>query len=415
MRIVLVAPYLPHRHIGHGGGVATYQFALHLARRHDLRVVCFQRGHESGAEEDLRSAGIAVDAVPYGSAEDRGLALLATAMDRATLAVRARLTGNPWVLLKYDRPAMHDAVRAAIDAHDADAVIVEYTFLATYAKTARETFAARGRPGHVVLNTHDAGTLARLRRALHSEGGARRAAARELLDWGRAELRGLAWCDTATCVSRQDQQFFFSLTGFPHLRWMPLGVAREACPAVVPASSPTPRLLFVGAFHHRPNRDALEILLSDILPAVRRARPDVVLDVVGPAMPDPLARRAAALGDAVSVHGFVEDLEPFYRDAWIFTAPLFSGGGIKIKILEAAARGCAVVTTPIGMDGIELSADAVWVEGDAAATAQRIASLLGEPDRLRAAGARAREQILARYEWTAIVDDLTAHLESVRG
>lgn len=412
MRVVLVAPYLPHRRIAHGGGVATYQFARHLARRHDLRVVCFQRGHEAGAEEDLRAEGIEVAGVPYGSAEDRGLALLSTAVDRATLKVRARLTGEPWVMLKYDRPAMHQAVRDAIDAHEAEVVIVEYTFLATYAKTAREHFAARGRPGHVVLNTHEAGTLARLRRALDADAPDRRGAARELMEWGRAELRGLEWADTVTCVSKQDQQFFFSLTGLAHLRWMPLGVAAEACPAVVPAPAGPPRLLFVGAFHHTPNRDALEVLLQTILPRVRDAHPDTILDVVGPAMPDALARKAAAAGEGVRVHGFVEDLEPFYRDAWIFTAPLFSGGGIKIKVLEAAARGCAVVTTPIGMDGIELPEDAIWVEADAGATASRIVGLLDDPDALRVAGARAREGILARYEWTAIVDDLTAYLES---
>jgi glycosyltransferase involved in cell wall biosynthesis len=103
-------------------------------------------------------------------------------------------------------------------------------------------------------------------------------------------------------------------------------------------------LLFVGSLWYAPNREGIERFLARSWPLIRAARPDARLCLVG-AAPEPV-RRAWAQHDGVSAPGFVDDLEAAYRDAAFSIAPIRSGGGTNIKILESLAYGRACVTTP---------------------------------------------------------------------
>ena len=123
--------------------------------------------------------------------------------------------------------------------------------------------------------------------------------------------------------------------------------------SLLPFREPTvdrPRLLFVGTLHYPPNADAAVLLAERIVPSIRRHIPDVVLDVVGAGPPRVLDRLRSEQG--VSVHGFVDDLEPFYAQAAQVIVPIRRLTGTNIKILEAIAHSVPVVTTSIGLEGI---------------------------------------------------------------
>jgi glycosyltransferase involved in cell wall biosynthesis len=110
-------------------------------------------------------------------------------------------------------------------------------------------------------------------------------------------------------------------------------------------------LLFVGAMHYQPNADAAEYFVREIFPLIRRERPGTRLHIVGDSPP---ASVRALASDAVVVHGFVPDVRPFYRDAIVVVVPLLLGGGTRLKILEAAACGKAMVSTTLGAEGLEV-------------------------------------------------------------
>jgi glycosyltransferase involved in cell wall biosynthesis len=111
------------------------------------------------------------------------------------------------------------------------------------------------------------------------------------------------------------------------------------------------KLLFVGALAHRPNKDAVEYFVKDVLPLIRLSVPDVELVVVGRDVPSSIRKLES---DCVRITGPVPEVEPYLRDAAVYVAPLRFGSGIKLKILEALSHGKAVVTTPIGAEGIEM-------------------------------------------------------------
>lgn len=110
-------------------------------------------------------------------------------------------------------------------------------------------------------------------------------------------------------------------------------------------------LLMVGNLAYQPNQDAAEQLLKDILPRVRSECPDTTLAIVGDGPPSWLVE--AAVNDCrLIVSGRVPDVVPWLDAAKVVVCPLRVGGGIKVKVMEALARGRAVVTTPIGAQGL---------------------------------------------------------------
>jgi polysaccharide biosynthesis protein PslH len=119
-----------------------------------------------------------------------------------------------------------------------------------------------------------------------------------------------------------------------------------------PANEEGGLVLFVGNFAHFPNRDAACWLASEIMPAVRRRYPAARLRIVGTSPPEEI--RALA-GPEVEVIGDAADIEPHIEAACVVAAPVRTGGGMRMKVLHALARGKAVVTTSRGAEGYLLS------------------------------------------------------------
>lgn len=123
---------------------------------------------------------------------------------------------------------------------------------------------------------------------------------------------------------------------------------------IMPAVHDPPRsrrILFVGALWYGPNREGVERFVQRSWPGIRAAVPDAVLRLVGGAPVDDRRRWSAVAG--VEAPGFVNDLAAEYRNAALCVAPIHSGGGTNIKILEALAHGRACVTTPFCKDAFQ--------------------------------------------------------------
>jgi len=110
-------------------------------------------------------------------------------------------------------------------------------------------------------------------------------------------------------------------------------------------------MIFLGGFQHTPNIDAAEYLVHDIWPIIKQKISDVKLYIVGSHATDKIKSLAS---DDVVVTGFVKDLSSYYQECKVMLAPLRYGAGVKGKITQSLAMGLPVVTTPIGVEGINL-------------------------------------------------------------
>jgi polysaccharide biosynthesis protein PslH len=115
----------------------------------------------------------------------------------------------------------------------------------------------------------------------------------------------------------------------------------------------TSTLLFVGTLDYAPNVEGLRWFIDEVLPGLRAANPDLRLLVVG-RNPSPAVVELCSAAPAVTLHANVPDVVPFYEQAGIVVAPILSGGGTRIKIIEAAFARRPVLSTRIGAEGLEL-------------------------------------------------------------
>jgi glycosyltransferase involved in cell wall biosynthesis len=172
-------------------------------------------------------------------------------------------------------------------------------------------------------------------------------------------------------------------------------------------------LLFLGAMDYSANVDAVVHLVDNVLPRIGER--DVELVVAGS---NPRRQMFAAAGRApehirVEVAGFVPDAAPYFEACRAFVVPLRYGGGTRLKILEALARGVPVVSTSAGCEGLDLEdGKEILIRDGPAELAKAIERLLVDDElctRLAEAGRRAVE---ARYGWDAIGDAFAASLTS---
>jgi sugar transferase (PEP-CTERM/EpsH1 system associated) len=158
----------------------------------------------------------------------------------------------------------------------------------------------------------------------------------------------------------------------------------------------------MGVFH---NVDAAAHLVEDLLPAVRREFPDLRLRIVG-ASP---GRRVRELHrpPAVTVTGFVPELNQELNRGAVFVAPLRFSAGVQNKVLEAMAAARPVVTTPRVAAGLDATPGRHLLVGERPEELVRhTVGLLGDADRRRSLGASARDFVRDRYSWRVVADRL---------
>lgn len=152
-------------------------------------------------------------------------------------------------------------------------------------------------------------------------------------------------------------------------------------------------LLFVGGLGYEANHEAVTWFLHRVWPQLRHVA-GLEIDIVG-AAPSPTLRRLARQR-GIRVHGFQSNLAPFYRRATLVVAPLRTGAGTRIKIIEAAAHGVPVVATTLAAEGLSLGAGRhIWLADRPEDFARAIVEALRHP-RQRARRARAARAAVQR-------------------
>ncbi|MCS7013169.1 MAG: glycosyltransferase [Chloroherpetonaceae bacterium] len=159
-----------------------------------------------------------------------------------------------------------------------------------------------------------------------------------------------------------------------------VGVRRaglDVLPCPVPMQRSGQQLLFVGAMHRPENLEAVKFLRFEVMPKVWQKVPTATLHIVGKGAPSSVLRWSE--GVSMQFHGYQPDLSAFYAEATAALVPLFVGGGVIVKLLEALAHGVPTVATPIANEGIGApDGKAVLLASDADAFSQHILSLLSD-------------------------------------
>ena len=198
-------------------------------------------------------------------------------------------------------------------------------------------------------------------------------------------------------VAERDRDYFHRHYGIDNVSVIPTGVdldyfAYRGSAALSDGDGGT--VVFTGSMDWMANIDGVEFFMDAVWPAVARARPRAKCVIVGRSPPQFLVERARARQLNWEFTGFVDDVRPFVHNAHVYVIPLRVGGGTRIKVYEAMAMGCPVVSTRIGVEGLPVETERHFVEADTAdAMATAVISLLGNQERRKQFSLEARRLV----------------------
>ena len=369
-----------------GGHLRTYHLLRSLAAGMDVRLVA------PAAPESIEPCCAAL--------EDVGVAPAVVSVPRRTFAgesvkvLRAAFDQEPYVLYaRHRRTNVLETLQMEVASRPPAVLYLDHLDSLVYAD------AFPGIP--LVIDMHN--VYSRLVARLAGESGAirRRYLERESALLERMERRAVSVAHTVLAVSAEEAHYFRQL-GARRAVVVPNGVdcdRLERLPIGNREGAPT--LLFVGSLSWPSNVHAVRFLATEVLPSVRKSIPNARLVVVG-RDPGPDVMSLARPGSNVEVAGNVEDVAPYYRAAHVLTVPLLSGGGTRLKILEAFAAGVPVVSTPVGCEGIEAIPGSHLAVAEITDFAAAVARLVEQPHKARVLAVRARTLAREKYDWSVV-------------
>jgi glycosyltransferase involved in cell wall biosynthesis len=226
------------------------------------------------------------------------------------------------------------------------------------------------------------------------------------------ERRLVAAAAGLSCVSRRDADALRALGTEVDPLVVPNGVDLSHYPLRrEPAAEEL--VFFVGDLSWPPNADGVRWFARSVWPRVKQLRPAARAEILGRSAPPDLKRLASA---DFALPGEGADTRPSWARAAVAIVPLLAGGGTRLKILEAAACGVPVVSTPVGAEGLDFTPETeILLRADAEGFAAAVAGLLADPDAAVRQAAAARARVEALYDWARIGREFASHLARAGG
>jgi glycosyltransferase involved in cell wall biosynthesis len=308
--------------------------------------------------------------------------------------------GTPVLVARFISLQFKRQLRALLEASDVDVVQIESPFLLPYVPLIRAFSRAA-----IVLRSLNVEFRIREQIAARQKHAAFRAALQFIAgSLRRYEIRHLNTCDAMVPITEEDARDFRALGCTRPMHVLPGGVDVVD---VDGEESPVHAVGFLGSLDYRPNQDAALWIAEELMP-----RLDAEVHIAGSNAPQWLRERLET--SSVTFDGEVPDAKAFIRSMGVMMAPLFSGGGMRIKILEAMALGKPVVATTIGAAGIGVrDGEDILLADDPDAFAAAVSELLHDPAKARAIGDAGRRLVASRFSTEALARGLLTFYEEL--
>ncbi len=368
-KVLVASPYLPFP-LSHGGAVRMYNLMRRTAGSFDQVLVSFT---ETGEPPPAELLEICVELV----------------MVKRNGSHSLPASRRPDMVEEFCSPDFRAALRDAVRTWKPAVAQLEFTQMAQYAVDCA--------PAPVILVEHDITYDLYAQLLAPDEDWDVR---RQWKRWRRFETAAWRQMTRVVTMSEKDRAAVSGAravalpNGVDVERFRPSGREPESR-----------RLLFIGSFAHLPNLLAAEFFLAQVWPLL----PDAKLHIIAGARHEYFLERyrdRVRLNldqPGVELEGFVSDVRPAYDRAAVVVAPLIASAGTNIKILEAMAMGKAIVSTPAGVNSLDLSPGEDFIlTTNAAEMAQAIERLLADPPERERLGATARSRVEREFGWDDI-------------
>lgn len=308
------------------------------------------------------------------------------------------VSSRSYILTRFENDKIKENILEILKEKRFDAIIFESIFSAVFIDDIKKNSAAK-----LIIRTHN--TEFKIWKDLSKNASylKRRYLKKLAKDLKKEERELLNKADLIFSISERDTYNFNKLSVHTKIVTIPVAI-EESDQSYLPTSS---NISFLGAMNWQPNIEAVEILFEAILPRLRSKNPKLELNLAGSFMDD---RFKSDPSVGIFNHGFVKVPEAFLAHNGIFVAPIESGSGVKIKVLEALATGTPVVTTTKGAEGIK-STDAILIEDNIEKMCSKIEKLLSSESQQATLSKQAKEFVHQNYSINSISKLILTELE----
>jgi polysaccharide biosynthesis protein PslH len=166
-------------------------------------------------------------------------------------------------------------------------------------------------------------------------------------------------------------------------------------------------ILTMGTLYYPPNADGIRWFIQQVFPLVRQKLPGVSLTIIGKNPPKDFLKLAADRESGITTTGFVPELDPYFAKSVITIVPVRAGGGMRVRILEAFARAAPVVTTTVGLEGIDAChGQDVLVADRPEDFARSVVDLIQNPELQQSLSVNGRRLVEEKYDWQVVLGEL---------
>lgn len=384
--IVAVTSELPWP-LNSGGHIRTFHLLSAIAAVADVTLMLPGDRVSAALIAPLVARGVGVVPISVGPR---------TVTGEARRVVRSLVAGEPYAMYgRHGWPAVLAALEGRV--RDAPPALLYLDHIDSYWYA--ERLRARGVPlPPVVVDMHNVYSRLLERTADERSWPTRQILRRDARRMAIVERHAAAGSAAILAVSAQEAADFAAL-GANAAHLVPNGVDASALASLPVGRSGPPVVMFLGTMSWGPNAAGVRYLI-DAMARVRERVPDATLVIVGRDVPADIAARHGE--DGIEIAGGVPDVRPFLERASVLAVPLDAGGGTRLKILEAFAAGLPVVSTAIGMEGIDADAGRHYALAERGVFVDALVRILSDRRAATAMASAARELATTYYDWRDI-------------
>jgi len=371
-----------------GGQIRTFEMLRYLHRRHEIHYVAIASPKQTEGPVRAQEYSAKAYPFPYRIPQKPSPAFL--------LQLAAGIFSPlPLAVSRFHPPGMAVFLEKLMARERFDRAVVDHLAPAAYFPNLP----------CAVLFQHNVETMIWRRHAEHASDPLRRwyfqLHARRMFEF---ERRVSLAAGHTVAVSEADASQMRELFGVTRVSAIPTGVNLNYFqpPSSAPPAPVAADLVFVGSMDWLPNVDGVLYFVREILPLIRRRRPDCSLAIVGrtpPAAVTELAER----DPCIYVTGTVPDIRPYLWNSAVSIVPLRIGGGTRLKIYEAMAARIPVVSTTIGAEGLTIHPpDDIRIADTPRDYADRCLELLSSSEERERVGSAAWEMVNADFSWERV-------------
>ena len=224
------------------------------------------------------------------------------------------------------------------------------------------------------------------------------------------ELSQLNLFDGLSCVTEKDAKVFESLGYSKSWHVAPTGMdISRLQPNYNTLEEKS--VLHLGSMDWMPNQEAVKWFIKEVWPSLKIKFPQLKFYVAGRNMPPEFHQFS---GNGIEILGEVENAIELMNSKSIMVVPLFSGSGIRVKILEGLALGKCMVSTELGYTGIDVTPGKnIFRAENATEFVSQISNILSNPELIKETGKEARKLVEDKYESSKVITDLLSYYKGI--